>query len=496
MKKILFLLAIVFSNLIFSQGNSFKTLPTFLEADEKYNQSDLYWAYNTLMSAEENAFIFTSSKKEYDLLQYVAAQKMSAINVMRIEFVTDEKSLDLSIKELLSSKNRLVNDALLDTLNFFNSKNNIYCTLTLNNKINDEIKHKSYVTGLAIKLSDQPFDNLSVLKNNVEQKFLLDYLKVSFEEENSNSISKSVYLVPFSMLYRAYKSEKSENKANVIKDFLTKIASQTGNDAMLPTLLGEQTTNTFSSTLLPKNLEKGMVQVNGNLYASEVETTNEQYNAFLQDLLANKEFDKINICRSEKVEWRNLLPKEYKDSNDAAIFPYGNQDQNRFPVVNISFDAVKIYCNWLTDAYNSSISSKKKYKKVVFRLGTEQEWENAARGKKVAVTYPNGNDYKNAKGCFLNNYYLYAEKYICTKCFLDGHAKDGAHFTVWADAYYPNDIGLFNMSGNVAEMISEKGKAKGGSWEDIPENCTIQSIKTYEKPSPAVGFRVFMEILE
>jgi hypothetical protein len=52
------------------------------------------------------------------------------------------------------------------------------------------------------------------------------------------------------------------------------------------------------------------------------------------------------------------------------------------------------------------------------------------------------------------------------------------------------------MIGNVAEMTSEKGKAKGGSWEDEPDNCTIQSVKTYEKPSPAIGFRVFMEIIQ
>jgi hypothetical protein len=80
---------------------------------------------------------------------------------------------------------------------------------------------------------------------------------------------------------------------------------------------------------------------------------------------------------------------------------------------------------------------------------------------------------------------------------MDKHSsKDGAYFTVFTDAYFSTELGLFNTAGNIAEMIAEKGKAKGGSWEDIPENCTIKSIKNYDAPSPAIGFRVFMEIVE
>jgi hypothetical protein len=64
------------------------------------------------------------------------------------------------------------------------------------------------------------------------------------------------------------------------------------------------------------------------------------------------------------------------------------------------------------------------------------------------------------------------------------------------ESYFPNDMGLFDVCGNVAEMIDEKGKACGGSWKDLPENGTIQSVKTYNGSDETVGFRVFMEVIE
>jgi hypothetical protein len=45
-------------------------------------------------------------------------------------------------------------------------------------------------------------------------------------------------------------------------------------------------------------------------------------------------------------------------------------------------------------------------------------------------------------------------------------------------------------------MIDEKGKACGGSWNDLPENSTIHSVKTYKKPDASIGFRIFMEVVQ
>jgi hypothetical protein len=63
-------------------------------------------------------------------------------------------------------------------------------------------------------------------------------------------------------------------------------------------------------------------------------------------------------------------------------------------------------------------------------------------------------------------------------------------------SYFPNDMGFYDVVGNVAEMIDEKEKACGGSWDDLPSESTIHSIKTYSTPNATVGFRVFMEVVE
>ena len=57
-------------------------------------------------------------------------------------------------------------------------------------------------------------------------------------------------------------------------------------------------------------------------------------------------------------------------------------------------------------------------------------------------------------------------------------------------------MGFYDVVGNVAEMIDEKGKAFGGSWNDHPANATIHSVKSYTKPDATVGFRIFMGVIE
>ncbi len=64
------------------------------------------------------------------------------------------------------------------------------------------------------------------------------------------------------------------------------------------------------------------------------------------------------------------------------------------------------------------------------------------------------------------------------------------------NAFYPNSFGLYNMCGNVAEMIEETGVAKGGSFQDPAYQVRISSEKSYSKPQADIGFRVVMKVLE
>lgn len=116
-----------------------------------------------------------------------------------------------------------------------------------------------------------------------------------------------------------------------------------------------------------------------------------------------------------------------------------------YPVVGVNWDKANAFTAWRTRFYNE-------YKKQIgqpmiddFRLPTEHEWEYAARGGKDLSPYPWGGPYiRNAKGCLLANF----------KPGRGNYPEDGGLYTVRADAYWPNDFGLYNMAGNVAEWTS------------------------------------------
>ncbi len=80
---------------------------------------------------------------------------------------------------------------------------------------------------------------------------------------------------------------------------------------------------------------------------------------------------------------------------------------------------------------------------------------------------------------------------------MERKSNNSEDITAPVNAYYPNGFGLFNVSGNVAEMISDKQIIKGGSWQSIPEFLTITSKQSNDgNPKPTVGFRYFVDVVD
>ena len=185
---------------------------------------------------------------------------------------------------------------------------------------------------------------------------------------------------------------------------------------------------------------------------------------------------------------------------------------DEYPVVGVSWQQAKAFCHWRTEHKLYYLPQERKVFETPYRLPTEAEWEWAARGGRELAMFPWGGPYsRNSKGCFLANF----------KPLRGNYWADGYIYTAPVYEYFPNDYGLFNMSGNVAEWTEsafnpmsdifssdlnpeytynatdkdhphfKKKVVKGGSWKDIGAFLQI-GARDYEYQDSSrcyVGFR-------
>lgn len=472
-----------------------------------YSPGVLNWCYNALMSVEAGAVLITQN--DYDtypvwMLQYALGVRPD-VSVLSLPLLEDkdyrEKIIHLNPMKYVPAAFTLpefLNNLLSDRGEMRN--NPVYFSAVIEKGRIETNKQHLYLTGLALKFSRTTFDNLSVLRSNVENTFRTDYLDLDFQKETLPEVVRTMnvsYLPAFYLLYKHYIAAGESVKAAKLQRLSLRIGREAGQEEQvrsfffpIPAAPGV----TFSTGIKAKELEKRMKKIKDNFWAGETEVTNGEYEQFLSDLLKNKEYALLDSCKSAKTDWRAMLPEQFKQLDDAAVFKHGHPDAAGHPVQNISHAAAQRYCEWITRIYNAD-SGKKKFKKVLFRLPTKAEWENFAAFGLSNTPYPWGGYYvRNSKGCYLGNYFSTEPCKDCPDQASD--ANDGGFFTVPASSYFPNNAGLYCISGNVAEMVSEPGITKGGSWQDEAYYGQIKTDKPYTSAGPSIGFRVIMEILE
>lgn len=152
---------------------------------------------------------------------------------------------------------------------------------------------------------------------------------------------------------------------------------------------------------------------------------------------------KINIYPDTLV-WIRDFAYSYNEPMTRNYFWHPAFDD--YPTVGVDWHMANAFCYWRTKLWNSYQSVRDDgVNSEDFRLPYEHEWEYAARGGKEHAPFPWGGMYlRNGKGCLLANF----------KPGRGNYPDDGGLYTVKADAYFPNDYGLYNMSGNVAEWTS------------------------------------------
>ncbi|MBR6067538.1 MAG: SUMF1/EgtB/PvdO family nonheme iron enzyme [Bacteroidales bacterium] len=225
--------------------------------------------------------------------------------------------------------------------------------------------------------------------------------------------------------------------------------------------------------------------------------------------------EKVHIY-PDTLCWISDFTYSYNEPMAKAYFWHPAYDY--YPVVGVTWKQASAFCVWRTMLKNASQAAANEYALQDYRLPTESEWEYAARGGLDLMMYPWGGLYtRNYSGCHVANFKPMRGNYV----------DDGGVQTLMVATFDPNEFGLYDMGGNVAEWTSnafdeasynythdlnpdyqyyahpddmpalKRKVIRGGSWKDVSYYMQNGS-RTYEYQDSAkcyIGFRCVREYL-
>lgn len=235
----------------------------------------------------------------------------------------------------------------------------------------------------------------------------------------------------------------------------------------------------------------------------------------IQDRSAFIMKDKVNVY-PDTLAWIADFTYSFNEPWTEMYFWHPGFDE--YPVVGVNWKQATAFCIWRSQLLNNFLRSKRQPEVMQYRLPSEAEWEYAARGGLNSNLYPWGGLYtRNDKGCFLANFKPLRGRY----------GDDGGMYTMTVASFAPNDFGLFDMAGNVAEWTSsafdessygfmhdmsptykynalpsdphvmKRKVIRGGSWKDV--GYFLQNgTRTYEYQDSTksyIGFRCIRDYI-
>jgi formylglycine-generating enzyme required for sulfatase activity len=230
------------------------------------------------------------------------------------------------------------------------------------------------------------------------------------------------------------------------------------------------------------------------------------------DVKDRSSFIKHNIINvyPDTLCWIRDFTYSFNDPQASLYFWHPSFDD--YPVVGVSWVQATAFSIWRTNYMNSALRKNGVADVHEYRLPLETEWEYAARGGLDLSMYPWGGPYtRNYKGCFLANFKPLRGNYI----------DDGNVYTGKVGSYEPNEYGLYDMSGNVAEWtccaynpsgyifqhdlqpnyeynatpqdppVMKRKVIRGGSWKDIAYflQTSARDYEYQDSTKSYVGFR-------
>jgi sulfatase modifying factor 1 len=244
-----------------------------------------------------------------------------------------------------------------------------------------------------------------------------------------------------------------------------------------------------------------------NLRKEDTPTTDEDSPQILDkwETMLSKEFIDDTLMPDPDV-WKNDFSNHMADILLEGYHAHPAYDN--YPVVGVSWEAARIFAAWRTKYLNEYREEKGLPPYPSFSLPSAAQCEYAARGGKELAKYPWGGPYiRDEKGKLRANF----------KSGRGTYEECGYAYTSPVNAFPPNDYGLYDMAGNVAEWTLDAYNPvsgartwdldplyldddqpmkiiKGGSWKDISRFLQTGVVDFEHKDSVRsyIGFRCVM----
>lgn len=201
------------------------------------------YAYNTLMSVEQNGILVTYGENDtYPLwiLQNIenirTDVKILNYNLLMNRGYRDQVKNKLGLR---FSKSYSTNVTILKDVAVKNRRKPIYYSLTISHIVLKELKGNLYSTGLALKYSRTTFDNSEILKINWENKFSKKYISNPSISLTSKQMNLN-YVLPLIQLSNYYKNNNRESEHNYITTIIKQLGKNGGKEKQIQTLLMKQ----------------------------------------------------------------------------------------------------------------------------------------------------------------------------------------------------------------------------------------------------------------
>ncbi len=232
---------------------SIKKFSTLWYHHEFYSPGITNWNYNVLMSVEPNAILVTQGDNDtYPLwlLQYLknVRRDVCILNAHILLYddyrktIFEELGIPLFEKTIKDFDSRTAYFNAISEHVVKNAPRPVYLGLSLPQDLRDNWDENLYLTGLTFKYSEKEFDNKAVIRNNFENKFLIDYLKFSFEDDFSESVVRFMnqqYIPCLTVLHEHYQLSGEIQKAQEVEKILMKIAKESDREEEIALFLNK-----------------------------------------------------------------------------------------------------------------------------------------------------------------------------------------------------------------------------------------------------------------